>query len=49
MRSKVEVIPAAFIGGLEQALPHFTVKGGVCPQLDGVLGEGVRQEDRRCQ
>ena len=49
MRSKVEVSPAAFIGGLEQALPHFTVEGGVCPQLVGVLGEWVGQEDRRWQ
>ena len=45
----MEVSPAAFIGGLEQALPHFTVEGGVCPQLVGVLGEWVGQEDRRWQ
>ena len=33
LRSKVETSPAAFIGGLEQALPHFTGEGGICPAL----------------
>ena len=47
LRSQVELSSAAFIGGLEQALPHFTSEGGVCPQLVGVLGDGNGQEDMR--
>ena len=49
MRSKVETSPAAFIGGLEQSLPHFTGDGGVCPQLVEVLGDWTGQEDKRWQ
>ena len=40
IRSQVEINPTAFIGGLEQALPHFIVAGGVCQQLAGVTGDG---------
>ena len=39
LRSNLETSPAAFIGGLEQALPHFTGERGVCQQLAGVLGD----------
>ena len=49
LRSQVELSHAASIGGLEQALSHFTGKGGVCKQLVGVLGEWDGQEDRRWQ
>ena len=49
LRSKVETSPVAFIGGLEQSLPHFPGDGGVCPQLGGVLGDWTGQDDRRWQ
>ena len=49
LRGQVELSPAAFIGGLEQALPHFIGVGGVCPQLVAVLGEGDGQVDLRWQ
>ena len=49
IRSQVGISPAAFIGGLEQALPHFTGAGGVCQQLVGVIGDGQGQVDRRWQ
>ena len=42
----VELSPAAIIGGLEQALPHFTGDGGVCQQLAGVVGDGQGHGDR---
>ena len=47
LRSNLETSPAAFIGGLEQALPHFTGSRGVCQQLAGVLGDWTGQEERR--
>ena len=47
LRNQVELSPAAYIGGLEQALPHFTGEGGVCQQLTGVLGDGQGQVDKR--
>ena len=49
LRSNVETSPAAYIGGLEQSLPHFTGEGGVCPQLGGVLGDWSSQGERRWQ
>lgn len=39
IRSNVETRHAAYIGGLEQALPHFVGEGGICKQLSMVLGE----------
>ena len=39
LRSCAETSLAAFIGGLEQALPHFTGKDGVCQQLETVIGD----------
>ena len=47
LRSQVELSPAAFIGGIEQALPHFVGSNGICQQLAGVLGGGQEQADRR--
>ena len=47
LRNQVELSAAAYIGGLEQALPHFTSEGGVCQQLEGVLGDGQGQENIR--
>ena len=49
IRSQLELSPAAFIGGLEQALPHFTGAGGVCQQLVGVVGDGQGQVSNRWQ
>ena len=36
IRSLVETSPAAFIGGVEMSLPHFTGQDGVCPGLEEV-------------
>ena len=49
IRSKVETSPAAFIGSLEESLPHFSGEGGVCPQLEHVIGDWSGQEDKRWQ
>ena len=38
VRSLIETSPAAFIGGVEMSLPHFTGVGGICPSLEGVVG-----------
>ena len=38
LRSNVETSPAAFIGGLEQSLPHFTKGVGICPLLEDQIG-----------
>ena len=38
LRSMVETSPAAFIGGVEMSLPHFTGVGGILPILEGVIG-----------
>ena len=38
IRSQVEVSPAAFIGGVEMSLPHFTNGDTVCQQLEPVIG-----------
>ena len=37
--SMADVSLAAFIGSVEQSLPHFVGDGGVCQQLTGILGE----------
>ena len=47
LRSQVELSPAAFIGGLEQSLPHFS--DSICPQLTEVVGDGDGQENLRWQ
>ena len=39
LRSVADTSLAAYIGGLEQALPHFVGEGGLCPQLQPVLGD----------
>ena len=39
LRSVVETSLAAYVGGVEQALPHFVGEGGICQQLRQVLGE----------
>ena len=40
MASQAELVPAAFIGALEQALPFFGGERGVCPGLAHLVGEG---------
>ena len=49
MRSMLDVSLAAFIGTVEQALPHFVGADGVCKQLGTTLGEmrdaGTRWSD----
>ena len=47
LRSNVETSLAAFIGRLEQALPHFTGISGVCPQLAGLIGDLTGQAGQR--
>ena len=39
IRSNVETSLAAYVGGLEQALPHFVGERGICNQLRTVIGE----------
>ena len=46
LRSLVELSPAAYLGGLEQSLPHFVGEGGVCPQVEDILGD-MRDADTR--
>ena len=44
LSSMVDLIPAAFCGGVQQSLPHFVGQRGLCKQLRGVLaGEGFSQ------
>ena len=38
LRSVAETSLAAFVGGVEQAVTHFTGEGGLCQQLTPVLG-----------
>ena len=38
LRSMEETSPAAFIGGIEMALPHFTGEGGICGLLEDQVG-----------
>ena len=38
LRSQSETSAAAFIGGVEMSLPHFTGEDGICHQLEEVVG-----------
>ena len=38
VRSLAETSSAAFIGGVEMSLPHFTGVGGICPLLEEIVG-----------
>ena len=52
MRSMRDVSLAAFLGSVEQALPHFVGAGGVCQQLGRTLGDmtsSVRDGSWQCQ
>ena len=47
LRSLQETRLAAFIGGVEQAIPHMLGQGreeGLCPQLEGMVGKVEGQE-----
>ena len=39
MRSMADISLAAFVGSVEQALPHFVGTDGICPQLNNILGD----------
>ena len=39
VRSVLETSPAAFVGGVEMSLPHFSGHEGLCPGLGEVLGD----------
>ena len=45
LRSQTETSAAAFIGGVEMSLPHFTGEDGICHQLGEVVGrvEGLNR------
>ena len=47
IRSTLETRHAAFIGGVEQALPHFTNREGVCDQLNPFIGDFTGSKDTR--
>ena len=38
LSSLVDLSPVAFIGGLQQSLPHFIRDRRLCAQLQGILG-----------
>ena len=40
LRSQVQLSPAAWVGGLEQALPSFGGEKGICPALGELSGAG---------
>ena len=41
LRSLVQSIPAAFIGGVERSVSAFPGEGGICRKLEHLLGGGV--------
>ena len=41
LRSLLQSIPAAFIGGVERSVSAFPGEGGVCRKLEHLLGDGV--------
>ena len=41
LRSLVQSIPAAFIGGVERSVSAFQGEGGICRKLEHLLGDGV--------
>jgi hypothetical protein len=46
IRSNVETSAAAFIGGVEQALPHFTKDSGICSSLEDIIGDFKEDNSR---
>jgi hypothetical protein len=47
IRRQVDSSHSAYIGALEQTVPHFTGERGVCPQLAHLVGREEDGEDRR--
>ena len=43
LENQTDLIPAAFISGLEQALPHFGGEDGICPALAHLIEEGAEE------
>ena len=46
LRSVAETSLAVIVGGVEQALPHFDVEGGLRTQLAPILGDMSQSADR---
>ena len=46
LRSVAETSLAAFVGGVEQAVPHFVGKGVLCTQLVPILCDMSQSADR---
>ena len=46
LRSVAETSLAAFVGGVEQVVPHFVGEGGFCTQLAPILGNMSQSADR---
>ena len=46
VRSVAETCQAAYIGGLEQSLPHFTGPDGVCQVLTPIIGDNWQSDTR---
>ena len=47
IRSNIETSPVAFIGGLEQSLPHLVGSNGVCKNLTSLIGNMKSGADSR--
>ena len=47
MRDQVQLSPAAYVGGLEQALPFFGGEKGICPPLEQLGGGALGSAERR--
>ena len=46
LRSIAETSLAAFIGGVDQSVPHFKGENGLCKQLEQVLGHMDQSSSR---
>ena len=46
LRSVAETSLSAFVGGVEQVVPHFVGQGGLCTQLAPILGDMSQSADR---
>ena len=49
LSSMVDLIPAAFVGGVQQSLPHFVGERQLCPQLSCVLGAHLQPANHMWQ
>ena len=46
LRDQVQLSPAAYVAGLEQALPFFGGEKGICPPLEQLGGGGMSSAER---